>query len=68
MGVDFDKLRLFQLSGENYVQWETSEWCGIDGKSIKGTGSDYKSEYQNFVNIVSRICWKKRLTSMDKLE
>jgi hypothetical protein len=70
MGVDFDTLAAtFNQWAQNYVYLETSEWCGIDGKSIKGTVQDYKSEYQNFVSIVSVFAGKKGLVlGMDKLE
>ncbi|NMG18526.1 hypothetical protein [Brasilonema bromeliae] len=38
-------------------------------KSIKGTVQDYKSEYQNFVSIVSVFAGRRGLVfSMDKLE
>ena len=48
---------------------DTSEWFGIDGKSIKGTVQDYDSEYQNFVSIVSIFTGKRGLVlSLDKLE
>jgi hypothetical protein len=37
MGVDFDKLAAkFNDWGQHYVDLEASEWCGIDGKSIRG--------------------------------
>lgn len=37
MGVDFDTLAVtFNQWAQNYIYLETSEWCGIDGKSIKG--------------------------------
>lgn len=48
---------------------EPLEWCGIDGKSIKGTVQDYKHEYQNFVSIVSVFAEKRGLVfGLDKLE
>lgn len=70
IGVDFDKLaQIFNQWAQNYVHVDTSEWFGIDGKSIKGTVQEYKSEYQNFVNIVSVFTEKRGLVlSMSKLE
>ncbi len=70
MGVDFDKLAaIFNQWAQNYVDLDASEWCGIDGKSIKGTVQDYKSEYQNFVSIVSVFAQNRGLVlGMDKLE
>lgn len=61
MGVDFDQLAAsFNQWAKNYVELDSSEWCGIDGKSIKGTVCDYKSEYQNESECGFRICRKKR--------
>ena len=70
MGVDFDILaKTFNQWAQNYVHVDTSEWFGIDGKSIKGTVQDYESEYQNFVSIVSVFTGKRGLVlSLDKLE
>ena len=70
MGVDFENLAAtFNQWAQNYVPVDTSEWCGIDGKSIKGTVQDYTSEYQNFVNIVSVFAGKRGLVlGLDKLE
>lgn len=70
MGVDFDTLAtVFNQWAQNYVDLNVSEWCGIDGKSIKGTVQDFKSKYQNFVSIVSVFAGKRGLVlGMDKLE
>ena len=70
MGVDFDILaKTFNQWAQNYFHVDTSEWFGIDGKSIKGTVQDYDSEYQNFVSIVSIFTGKRGLVlSLDKLE
>ena len=60
MGIDFDTLaQTFNQWAKNYVDVDESHWCGIDGKSIKGTVCDYKSEYQNFVSIVSVLPLKE---------
>lgn len=70
MGVNFDSLAItFNQWAKNYVHLERAEWCGIDGKSIKGTVQDYKSEYQNFVSIVSVFIGKRgQVLGMDKLD
>jgi DDE_Tnp_1-associated len=70
MGVDFDKLaEKFHEWAKNYVDLEVSEWCAIDGKSIKGTVQNYSSSNQNFVSIVSVFAGKRGLVvGMDKFE
>nr|WP_180277799.1 ISAs1 family transposase [Nostoc sp. 'Peltigera malacea cyanobiont' DB3992] len=70
MGVHFDYLAaMFNQWAQNYVHLETFEWCGIDGKSIKGTVKNYESEYQSFVSIVSIFAGKRgQVLSLDKLE
>ena len=70
MGVDFDNLATtFNQWAQNYVHLETSEWFGIDGKSIKGTVQDYKSEYQNFVSVVSVFADNRgHVLGLDKLD
>jgi hypothetical protein len=46
-----------------------SEWCGTDGKSIRGTVQNYNSSSQNFVSIVSIFASKRGLVvGMDKFE
>lgn len=69
MGVDFDELAvIFNQWAKNYVDLEPSQWCGIDGKSIKGTMQNYKSEHQNFVSIVSVFAQSRGLViGLDKL-
>jgi DDE_Tnp_1-associated len=70
MGVDFDKLAAtFNDWALSYVDLEVSEWCSIDGKSIKGTVQNYEKECQNFVSIVSVFASKRGLVlGMEKLE
>ncbi|BAY96476.1 transposase [Tolypothrix tenuis PCC 7101] len=70
MGVDFDKLaHKFNEWAKNYVDLEVSQWCAIDGKSIKGTVQNYSSSHQNFVSIVSVFAGKKGLViGMEKFE
>jgi hypothetical protein len=70
MGIDFDTLaQAFHQWAKNSVQVEQSQWYGIDGKSIKGTVCDDRSEYQNFVSIVSVFaCQRGLVVGMDKLD
>lgn len=70
MGVDFDALAtIFNQWAQHYVELEESEWCGIDGKSIKGTMQDAQGEYQNFVSVVSVFAGKRGLViGLDKLQ
>ena len=50
----------FQALAEQFRQWasyaidvQPQEWIAIDGKSIKGTVTDYGTAYQNFVSLIS---------------
>jgi len=50
----------FQVLAEQFGQWanraidiQPQEWIAIDGKSIKGTVTEHRTAYQNFVNLVS---------------
>ena len=70
IGVDFDILaKTFNQWAKQYVTIETSEWLGVDGKSIKGTVTNYAHEYQNFVSIVSVFAQKQGIVlGLEKLE
>lgn len=69
-GVDFEKfIEKFNNWAKRYVALERSEWCGMDGKSIKGTVKNYDSSRQNFVSIVSMFAGKRGLVvGMKKFE
>lgn len=50
----------FNILSHKFYQWvrgkvkiKKREWMQIDGKSIKGTITDYNTKYQNFINLVS---------------
>ena len=50
----------FQALAQQFEQWvnsrlvlEPGEWIAIDGKSIKGTVTEHRTAYQNFVSLVS---------------
>ena len=61
--VDFEDLtRVFNQWARDYVTLEHSEWLAIDGKSIKGTVSNYDNAYQNFVSVVSVFSSTQGLT------
>jgi hypothetical protein len=70
MGVDFDKLvEKFNDWAKMYVDLEEEEWCGMDGKSIRGTVENYNGCSQNFVSIVSVFASKRGLiVGMQKFE
>ncbi len=70
MGVDFDKLAtVFNEWAVSYINLLPDEWCGIDGKSIRGTVQDYKGECQNFVSVVSVFAGQRGLVlGMKKFE
>ena len=69
-GVDFDKLgEKFNDWAKAYVELDQSEWCGIDGKCIKGTVKNHDLHSQNFVSIVSVFASKRGLViGMKKFE
>ena len=55
MGIDFDTLaEAFNQWAKNYVDVDQSQWYGIDGKSIKGTVCDYKTEYHFSLMILTK--------------
>ena len=50
----------FQALAQQFEQWantnltpEPGEWVAMNGKSIKGTVTEPRTAYQNFVNMVS---------------
>ena len=52
--MDFEKLtQSFNRWARDYLQVTPATGLAMDGKSIKGTVSNYGNAYQNFVNIVS---------------
>lgn len=70
MGVDFDKLvARFNDWAKAYVDLKEEDWCGMDGKSIRGTVRNHDSCSQNFVSIVSVFAGKRGLiVGMNKFE
>ena len=69
-GVDFDRfVEKFNDWAKTYVDLEESEWCGVDGKCIKGTVTNHDLHSQNFVSIVSLFASKRGLVvGMNKFE
>lgn len=58
--LDFTSLQqAFYSWAKEYVPIEQGQWLCIDGKSIRSTLSEYGSEYQNFVSLVSLFCAKR---------
>jgi similar to tr len=70
LGADFSSIQAaFHEWTRDYVTIETGEWISIDGKSIRSTTSDYSSEYQNFISLVSLFCCKReQVFHVEKLE
>jgi hypothetical protein len=63
MNIDFDQLAtVFNQWAQNYVPLEQSEWLAVDGKSIKGTVTNYDNAYQSFVQVVSVFSTRQGLT------
>lgn len=59
----------FHKWAQSYVPIASGEWISIDGKSIRSTVSDYSSEYQNFVSLVSLFCSKReQILHVEKME
>lgn len=50
---------------ENEILSE-DEWISIDGKSMRGTLTDYTEKYQNFVSLVSAFSHSKKFVLMSK--
>lgn len=69
-GCRFDKLvEKFNVWAKAYVDLEKEEWCGMDGKSIRGTVENYARGSQNFVSIVSVFAGKRGVVvGMNKFE
>ena len=54
MNINFTELAtVFNQWAKNYVQLEHCQWLAVDGKSIKGTVTNYDNAYQSFVQVVS---------------
>ena len=59
--IDFEKLsEKFKAWASKNVEIKKGDWLCVDGKSIRGTISDYNSSYQNFVSLVSVFSQKKK--------
>ena len=70
INADFSSIqKSFHQWTQGYVPIEEGEWISIDGKSIRSTVSDYSSEYQNFVSLVSLFCSKReQVLHVERLE
>ena len=63
MNINFTELAaVFNQWAKNYVQLEHWEWLAVDGKSIKGTVTNYDNAYQSFVQVVSVFSIHQGLT------
>ena len=70
MTADFSSIqKAFHRWSRNYVHIDEGEWISIDGKSIRSTVSDYSSQYQNFVSLVSLFCSRsEQVLHVEKFE
>jgi hypothetical protein len=68
--IDFQEvLSAFEKWALKYVSIEKQEWFSIDGKALGSTVSNYSTEYQNFVSLVSIFSHKRgQVISVGKLE
>lgn len=61
IGLDFDQFALlFNRWASAYVDIEPGEWLASDGKSIRGSLSNYNNAEQDFVGLVSLFSQKRR--------
>lgn len=63
----------FEELSEKFKSWilenelfDPNDWISLDGKSIKGTMSDYSTSQQNFISIVSAFSHKSGVVLMSK--
>jgi hypothetical protein len=70
LSTDFASIqKSFHRWTRSFVKIKKGEWIAIDGKSIRSTVSDYSSDYQNFVSLVSLFCSKReQVFHVEKLE
>ena len=70
LSTDFASMQLaFHTWTKSYVPIKKGEWIAVDGKSIRSTVSDYSSEYQNFVSLVSLFGIKReQVLHVEKME
>lgn len=62
-GINFILLaQIFNQWVSKYVPTPGKDWVGVDGKSIKGTVSNYDNAYQDFVSIVSVFSTNRGVT------
>ena len=62
MSLDFESFsNQFYEWSKAYISIEQGEWLSIDGKAIGGTVSDYSSNYQSFINLVSVFVSRQKM-------
>jgi len=60
INLDFNHFAaVFNQWAQQYVPIETGEWTAVDGKSIKGSVTNYDTAQQNFVMLVSLFSHKR---------
>lgn len=68
--TDFNSVQqAFHKWASHYVPIDKNEWVHVDGKSIRSTVSEYSSQYQNFVSLVSLFASKReQVLHIEKME
>jgi predicted transposase YbfD/YdcC len=66
IGINLEEVeRIFQsISEKFYKNKEEEDWIAIDGKSLRNTLINYKSEEQNMLNLVSWFSQEHKLVIM----
>ena len=60
IGLDFNQFAaLFNRWASAYVDIQPGEWLASDGKSIRGSVSNYNSSEQDFISLVSLFSQKR---------
>lgn len=60
LGLNFEQFaELFNRWASDYVAIEAGEWLSSDGKSIRGSLTNYDSRQQDFISLVSLFSQKR---------
>ncbi len=68
--INFNEvLVIFETWALSYITIEKKEWFAIDGKALGSTVTDYSTNYQNFVSLISVFSQKRgQVIATSKLE
>jgi predicted transposase YbfD/YdcC len=65
IGINLEEVQgIFQSISQKYYKNKEEDWIAIDGKSLRNTLSNYKSEEQNMLNMVSWFSQEHKLVIM----